>query len=60
MNRVPMLRWALAAVAIAGLASCGDDDPPTGPTPAPRAYRMGFSAFPPRLELSAVLQTIGT
>jgi hypothetical protein len=47
---------ALAAAAV--LASCSTDSAPTAPSPANRTYFMGFSGFPPRPTVTAVLQTI--
>ena len=53
--RARCIAAALSALALA-LAACAGS---TGTTPERgRAYRLGFSATPPRLELQSVLQTI--
>ena len=60
MRSVATLRWILATALIAGLASCGDDDAPTGPGRTPRTYRMGFSSFPPQPNFNSLIQNINT
>lgn len=47
-------RSCLVALAVA--LGCGGS---TGPAPASRTYRMGFSAIPPRNDLATVLQGLG-
>lgn len=58
----PGLRTATAAAALALLlgaaGSCSNDHSPTAPVLSPRTYFMGFSGFPPRPSLAAILQTI--
>jgi hypothetical protein len=49
---------ALLATACAAVLSCSDDDGPTAPLPAPRTYRMGFSAIPPRPDLALLLRSL--
>jgi hypothetical protein len=51
----------LAALALTGatLTSCsGKDHGPFALSPSPRGYFMGFSGFPPRPSVAAILQTI--
>ena len=50
----------LAALALVALAACGGSDGggPTGPSGPTRGYRMGFSALPPRNDLSLVVPVI--
>ncbi len=50
-----MTRLLNAVVCAIALGSCSNS---TNPGNAPRAYRLGFSATPPRLELASVLATI--
>jgi hypothetical protein len=48
--------WAaLLALAVSG---CGSKVTPTAPTPAPRSYRMGFSAIPPRADFDLLLAAL--
>jgi hypothetical protein len=47
----------MAALAVL-YAGCSDDHSPVGPAAFPRAYRMGFSSFPPRPDLSLAIATI--
>jgi hypothetical protein len=57
--RPRVFRSILAALLFAGfLAGCSGDSGPTAPRLTPRTYEMGFSAFPPRPDLSLALQTI--
>lgn len=56
---IPLAR-ALAAPAIVAvlLAACSKDDSVTGPGPAPRTYRMGFSGVPPNADQALAIAAI--
>jgi len=51
----PALRSAAALGCALWAIACSDTTPPVGP---PRTYRMGFSAIPPRPDLTATLQAL--
>jgi hypothetical protein len=52
-------RLAVALVGSATLLACAGEDPASpGPMPAPRSFRMGFSAIPARPELDLALRTV--
>jgi hypothetical protein len=53
-------RRGLAVLVLATLAACGGSEgaAPTGPSGPTRGYRMGFSALPPRNDLSLVVPVI--
>ena len=58
--RCPRVAFAALALALlAGLAGCSSKVAPTAPRPAPsRAYRMGFSAIPPRADFTLLLAAL--
>ena len=50
---------ANAALLLLVLASCGGEGPSApAPGPTPRAYRMGFSGFPPRNDTALAIRSI--
>lgn len=59
-DRRRSLRNATLAIALlATLASCSSKVHPTAPgTQAPRSYRMGFSAIPPRADFATLLASL--
>src|SRR5262245_54401961 len=51
-------RAALAALTLALLPALGGCGSKVAPTAAPRTYRMGFSAIPPRADFSVLLAAL--
>ena len=57
IHRIAAITWA--ALALAALAGCGSRVTPTAPSPgAPRTWRMGFSAIPPRADFNLLLAAL--
>ncbi|HKQ58999.1 MAG TPA: hypothetical protein VJY35_14130 [Candidatus Eisenbacteria bacterium] len=58
-DRGRALRAALLVLGLLGLAGCGSKVAPNAPnTPAPRHWRMGFSAIPPRADFASLLAAL--